>query len=111
MSNPTVDEFIGAAVAKLRAARGHSQRTFSPLIGLTQGQLSRLEKGQAQWTAEKMQAAADALKVPMRMLLPDEPQVELGVTLSPDEHTLIQAIRRSDDVSAVRIVMGILHPR
>lgn len=82
---------IGKQLRRLRKERGFTHRQLSLKIGLSEGQLSKLENSQAEPSAETMANLADALGVPMDELRDARPNAS-----TPDEleASLIDAARR-----------------
>jgi transcriptional regulator with XRE-family HTH domain len=111
MPETSIHAKVGASVARIRTERGMSQRGLAVRMGLAQSQLSRLEGGDVPWKLDQLETAAEELGVPLEMLLPGARPVQLGTLLTDDESALIAAVRRRDDIGAVRAVMDILRPK
>lgn len=81
---PTSDAVdVGSKVAKYRTARGLNQRALAPMIGITQGQLSRLEAGLVGWSVATLVLVSKALSVPISALLPAADDLDLGICRLP----------------------------
>lgn len=90
MSN-AVDEFsgaVGARVRQLRKLQGRTLVEMSAAMGITDGQLSRLERGESAWTFGTMISAA-------RELRSSVPALMGARELEPDEADLVDAYRRA----------------
>ena len=61
---------IGAAVKRLRTARGHSMRALASVVGVSQPFLSKLENGQLLPSLSTLYGLADALDTTPSELLP-----------------------------------------
>ena len=59
------DRVIGSRIAALRAAQGLSQTVLGQALGVSCQQVQKYEKGRNRVGASRLQAIADALKVPV----------------------------------------------
>lgn len=101
-----IDEEIGATVARLRKQRGMTQTSLCSAMGLSSGQMSNLEAGKSAWTARHMVAMAKALGVTPALLFAGVGDVDIGLALADSERDLILALRKGDDIAAVRAVVA-----
>ncbi len=97
---------IAARVRELRERSGANIKQLAQRAGIPHSNLAQLEKGKRQWLPHHIQAAAAALGVHPRDLLPapDEARKNpVRLQLDEDENALVEALRRGDVKSAVAI--------
>jgi ribosome-binding protein aMBF1 (putative translation factor) len=77
-SSAEVDAFLAAKtpLAFFRKKRGVSQDDLAKRAGITQGYLSEIEIGRKSGDVRTLRKLADALKVTLDSLVPDEPSEE-----------------------------------
>jgi len=77
-SSAEVDAFLAAKtpLAFFRKKRGVSQDDLAKRAGITQGYLSEIEIGRKSGDVRTLRKLADALKVSLDSLVPDEPSEE-----------------------------------
>lgn len=79
-------------IYKVRKTQKMTQETLASLVGLTQGQITRIETGQTDIGLEQLSKFAKALKVRVVDLLPDE---ILPEPITPEEEELLKLFRKS----------------
>lgn len=79
-------------IFKIRKQRKMTQETLASLVGLTQGQITRIENGQTDIGLDQLSKFAKALNVRLIDLLPDE---ILPNPISPEEEELLKLFRKS----------------
>ena len=70
------DQVVGARIAAMRKAKGHSQTALGDFVGVTFQQIQKYEKGLNRVGAGRLQSIAKFLEVPVAMLFSDETDVE-----------------------------------
>jgi DNA-binding XRE family transcriptional regulator len=77
-SSAEVDAFLAAKtpLAFFRKKRGMSQDDLAKRAGMTQGYLSEIEMGRKSGDVRTLRKLADALKVTLDSLVPDQPSEE-----------------------------------
>ncbi|MCB5175127.1 MULTISPECIES: helix-turn-helix domain-containing protein [Microvirga] len=84
-STGPVDKIIGARIRLQRTAIGMSQEKLGDILGITFQQIQKYEKGTNRVGAARLQAIADALRVPVsfffeqRPVSADAPDAPLGI--------------------------------
>lgn len=78
MNNDVASKFVGHQVRVFREDRRLSQAALAEAMDISQGHLSLLETGSRTWSVEMACAAASALAVDVRLLMPRRPQVRTG---------------------------------
>ena len=98
-----IDQIIGRRVREIRLARGLTIRELSEDMGLSLPYLGTIERGQKRWKAYQIQAAADALKIPLNLLCDPLVPVE-----RIDEIAAIQSHLRGMETARLQAVLRIL---
>ncbi len=99
------DAALGAKVRKAREDRGLTAAALAAAVGLNPPAMSKLETGKLPWTVERLYEVAQALSASPASLLPDGPDVRLGMVLSDVERELVMAARRRDQLETIRLAL------
>jgi transcriptional regulator with XRE-family HTH domain len=65
---PPLSTVIAANIRRSRTARNITQKEIAALTGLTQGYISRVERGKRSLSVDKLQRFSQALDVPIHEL-------------------------------------------
>lgn len=71
MKSATVD---GAALVRAREARGMTQDEVARMVGITQGAMSRMERGTLQPSGATFRALIKVLRIPRESALKPQPE-------------------------------------
>jgi transcriptional regulator with XRE-family HTH domain len=95
-----IDRYIGRRLREIRLARGDTQEGFAELLGVSQGQLCKLENGERTLPVSLVFALAQRLQIPVASLFP--PQCSGDVV--DDEAELIEAWRQFDHLRLLQLL-------